>query len=105
MEGDHDELLADVLVAAVEFQDRQVRRVGPDDPESLRATLFLAHAMAAANQYEGQRNVALVLVDDARDGLEDWAARSPETVTPMDLLVCEILHHWVLDRLGEDPTY
>ncbi|MDQ0779349.1 hypothetical protein QF026_007815 [Streptomyces aurantiacus] len=105
LEGDHDELLAELLVAAVDFQGRQVARYGPDAPETLRATLGLAHAMAAADQYEGQRDDALVLAQDAREGLDDWAVRSPETIGARDQEVARILHHWILDLLGEDPTY
>ncbi|UUU33116.1 hypothetical protein JIX56_26400 [Streptomyces sp. CA-210063] len=105
LEGDHDELLSELLVAAVEFQERQVALHGPDAPETLRATLCLAHGLAAANQYEGQRDDALVLAQDAREGIDDWAVRSPETVGPRDQEVARILHHWILDRLGEDPTH
>ncbi|MFJ8629997.1 hypothetical protein [Streptomyces sp. NPDC093568] len=105
LEGDHDELLAELLVAAVEFQERQVERHGPDAPETLRATLGLAHAMAAANQYEGQRGDALVLAQDARDGIDDWAVRSPDAVDARDQEVARTLHHWILDGLGEDPAY
>ncbi|KIF67135.1 hypothetical protein HY68_36110 [Streptomyces sp. AcH 505] len=105
LDDDHAELLSELLVAAVEFQERQVARYGPDAPESARATLSLAHAMAAANQYEGQRDDALHLVRDAREGIDDWAARSPGTVTARDQEVARTLHHWILDTLGEEPTY
>ncbi|MFH8468149.1 hypothetical protein [Streptomyces sp. NPDC017991] len=105
LEGDHDELLSDLLVAAVDFQERQVARHGPDAPETLRATLSLAHAMAAANQYEGQRDHALILAQDAREGIDDLAVRSPETVGARDQEVARTLQHWILDLLGEDPTH
>jgi tetratricopeptide (TPR) repeat protein len=105
LEGDHDELLSELLLVAVEFQERQVARHGPDAPGTLRATLALAHAMAAADQYEGQRDDALILAQDAREGIDDWAVRSPETVGAGDQEVARTLHHWILDRLGEDPTH
>ncbi|MFJ8934389.1 tetratricopeptide repeat protein [Streptomyces sp. NPDC102365] len=105
LEGDHDELLSDLLVDAVDLQERQVARHGPDAPETVRATLSLAHAMAAANQYEGQRDYALVLAQDAREGIDDLAVRSPEIVGARDQEVARTLHHWILDLLGEDPTH
>ncbi|MGW3420924.1 hypothetical protein [Streptomyces phaeochromogenes] len=105
LEGDHDELLSELLVAAVDFKERQVVRHGPDAPETLRATLGFAHAMAAANQYEGQRDDALILAQDAREGIDELAVRSPETVGARDQEVARALHHWILDTLGEDPTH
>lgn len=105
LDGDHTELLSELLVAAIDFQERQVDLHGPDSPEAARATLSLAHALAAADQYEGQRDEALLLAQDAREGIDDWAARSPDAVTARDQEVARSLHHWILGTRGEEPTY
>jgi hypothetical protein len=104
LEGDHAELLADLVVAAVALEDQESAH-GPDDPRALRAKVLLAHAMAAADQLDGQIEIAQVIVVDSRDGLEEAAARRPDDVDQADLEVARIVHHWILELVGEDPDY
>ncbi|MGW6442338.1 TIR domain-containing protein [Lentzea sp. NPDC055074] len=104
LEGDHTELLADLIEAAVALEDQESAH-GADDPRALRAKVLLAHAMAAADQLDGQIETARVIVEDSRDGLEEVGARRPDDVDPADLEVAKIVHHWILDLMGEEPDY
>lgn len=100
LEGDHTERLADAVSMAVELQERETQAFGPDHPRALMSTVLLAHALAAANQMDGQIETTRALVEDARDGLLET-----EGVNATDRAIAETVHHWVLDQLGEDPTY
>lgn len=100
LEGEHTEQLADAVTMAVELQERETQVFGPDHPRALIATVLLAHALAAADQLDGQLETARVLVEDARDGLSEV-----DGANPTDRTIAKLVHHWVLDRLGEDPTY
>lgn len=100
LEGDHAERLAEALSLAVELQERETQAFGPDHPRALMSTVLLAHALAAADQMDGQLEAARVLVEDARDGLLEI-----EEANATDRAIAETVHHWVLDQLGEDPTY
>ena len=100
MDGEHAELLAEAVTMAVELQERETRAFGPDDLRALMSTVLLAHALAAADQLDGQIQTARVLVEDARDGLAE-----ADGGNPTDLAIAQAVHHWVLDLLGEDPTY
>jgi hypothetical protein len=104
LDGEHTELLADIVGLAVDLEAREEVH-GPGDPRALRAKILLTHALAAANQYEGQIDVALVIVADSRDGLEEAAARAPQTIEPHDLAIAESVHHWILELQGEEPDY
>jgi TIR domain-containing protein/tetratricopeptide repeat protein len=104
LDGDHAEMLADAVSLAAQLDDQETIH-GPDDPRALRAKVLLAHALAAADQMDGQIEVARVIVEDSRDGLEEAAARRPDTVEPTDLDVAEAVHHWVLELMGEHPDY
>jgi hypothetical protein len=105
LEGDHTELLSDLVVAAVANQDRCVAAFGPDDARTLMSNVLLAHALAAADQLDGQAQDALVIIVDARDGLADLAARSPETVSATDLAVAKAVHEWIVRLTGEEPRW
>jgi hypothetical protein len=105
LDGDHAELFGEVVPLAVRLQDRETVAFGPDHPRAMRATVLLAHALAAADQLDGQLEHARILVEDAREGLADWAARAPHEVEPADLEIAETVHHWILGLLGEDPEY
>ena len=100
LDGEHTDLLADTLAMAVELQERQTEAFGPDDPRALMSTVLLAHALAAADQMDGQIETARVLVEDAREGLAEESG-----VSSTDMTIAMAVHHWVLDLLGEDPTY
>jgi len=104
LDGEQAELLAKIVALAVEFEGQEASH-GPDDPRALRAKILLTHALAAADQYDGQIDVALVIVADSRDGLEEAAARAPHTIEPYDLTIAESIHRWILQLQGEDPTY
>lgn len=104
LDGEHAERLADIVALAAQFEDQEAA-YGPDDPRSFRAKIVLTHALAAADQYDGQLENALVIVIDSRDGLEEAAARSPQTVEPYDLPIAETIHHWILTLTGEDVSY
>ena len=104
LDGEHAERLADIITQAVRFEDQEAA-YGPDDPRALRAKIVLTHALAAADQYDGQIEDALAIVIDSRDGLEEAAARSPQTVEPYDLPIAEVIHHWILALKGEDASY
>ncbi|MBP2327223.1 tetratricopeptide (TPR) repeat protein [Kibdelosporangium banguiense] len=105
LDGDQADLLSEIIVMAVEWQDAQVARYGPDDPHALRASMVLAHALAAADQYDGQIEDALTIIQESRDGLAEAAARTPDTVEPYDLEIAEILHHWMVRLAGQEPRY
>jgi hypothetical protein len=105
LEGDHTDLLADLVVLAVTLQERETAAYGPDDPRALLATILLARAMAAADQLPLEVNDVLEMVEVSRDGLEEHAARSPGSVAPVALEIARITHHWVLERMGRDPDY
>lgn len=104
LEGDHAELLADLVTTAVELEGQESAH-GEDDPRALRAKVLLAHALAAADQLDGQIEAARVIVEDSRDGLEEVAARQPDVVDQADLDVARIVHHWILEQLGEYPDH
>jgi hypothetical protein len=104
LDGEHAERLADIVVQAVRFEDQEAAH-GPDDPRALRAKIVLTHALAAADQYDGQVEDALAIVIDSRDGLEEATARRPHTVEPYDLSIAETIHHWILTLSGDDATY
>lgn len=104
LDGEHAERLADIVMQAVRFEDQEVA-YGPDDPRALRAKIVLTHALAAADQYDGQVEDALAIVIDSRDGLEEATARSPQTVEPYDLPIAETIHHWIITLMGGDASY
>lgn len=104
LDDEHADVLAEILRLAVEYQEQEAPH-GPADPRALRAKILLSHAMAAADQYEGQLDVALIIATDSRDGLEEAAARTPGAVEPYDLAIAESIHHWILEQQDEEPTY
>jgi TIR domain/Tetratricopeptide repeat len=104
LDGEHAGELAELVALAVEFEQHEAAH-GPDDPRALRAKILLAHALGAADQLDGQIDVALAIVTDSRDGLEEAAARRPHTVEPYDLPNAEAIHHWILGLTGQDPSY
>jgi hypothetical protein len=85
----------------VRFEDQEEVH-GPDDPRALRAKIVLTHALAAADQFDGQIEDALAIVIDSREGLEEAAARAPETIEPYDLPIAVTIQQWIrtLDELG-----
>jgi hypothetical protein len=101
LDGEHAEWLADLVGLAVRFESQEEVH-GPDDPRALRAKILLTHALAAADQFDGQLEDALAIVIDSRDGLEEATARAPETVEPCDLPIAEMIQHWIrtLDEVG-----
>ncbi|MGK3201420.1 tetratricopeptide repeat protein [Amycolatopsis sp. MEPSY49] len=104
LDGEHAEWLADIVALAVRFEG-QAAAHGPADPLALRAKIVLAHALAAADQYDGQIEIALTIAEDSRDGLEEAASRIPDGVGPDDLRIAEMIHHWILALQGEEPSY
>ncbi len=104
LDGEHAEKLAEIVTLAVRFEDQEAVH-GPDDPRALRAKIVLTHALAAADQYDGQIEVALLIAEDSRDGLEEAAARTPGAVDPDDLRIAEAIHHWILALQGEEASY
>ncbi|MFC9031391.1 hypothetical protein [Streptomyces arboris] len=103
LEGDHVGLLAEALERAVALQAEETSSHGPDHPRALLATCLLAHALAAADQLDGQLEAAQVLIDDAHDGLVELAV-SPGAVDPDALRIAEALHRWIHGRIedGDD---
>ncbi|MCX4825048.1 hypothetical protein OG883_35355 [Streptomyces sp. NBC_01142] len=104
LEGDHTDLLADVVQLALEFHRRTTVEVGPDHPRAMLATCLTAHALAAADQLdgeEGQMEVARVLLEDSLEGFADLAESAPGTIGDGEVLVAETLHSWVINRLEE----
>jgi hypothetical protein len=104
LDGEHADLLVEIVELAAAFADQEAAH-GPADPRALRAKVLLAHALAAADQIDGQVDDALIIVVDSRDGLEEAAARTPDRVRSYDLAVAESIHHWILELRNEDPTY
>ena len=104
LDGEHAELFAEVVAMAVGHESQQAVH-GPASPEALRAKVLLCHALGAADQFDGQVEVALEVAIDSRDGLAEAAAREPGSVDVVDLAVAEAVHHWLLHLLGEEPTY
>ncbi|WP_410667628.1 tetratricopeptide repeat protein [Amycolatopsis sp. cmx-4-68] len=104
LDGEHAEQLADLVELAVAFEDQEATH-GPEHPRALRAKVLLTHALAAADQYDGQIEDALVVAEDSRDGLEEAAARTPGAVEPHDLVIAEAIHHWILSLTGEEASY
>ncbi|RSM77839.1 hypothetical protein DL991_18735 [Amycolatopsis sp. WAC 01375] len=102
LEGDHAELLAELVTRALELEDQE-SVPGPDDPRALKAKVLLAHVLGAADQLDGQVEVARVIAEDSRDGLLETAARRPESVEPTDLEAAEIVCEWLMELIGEDP--
>jgi len=105
LDGEQADLLAEIVALAAEFEQHQEASHDPDDPRALRAKVLLAHALAAADQLDGQLDAALAIVADSRDGLEEAAAQHPHTIEPYDLTNAETIHHWILGLKGEDPYY
>lgn len=101
LEGDHAELLASLVTRAVRLEDQE-SAFGPDDTRALRAKVLLAHVLAAADQLDGQVDVARVIAEDSRGGLVETAARWPERVEQADLDVAEIVCKWLVGLIGED---
>ncbi|NUT97761.1 MAG: toll/interleukin-1 receptor domain-containing protein [Saccharothrix sp.] len=100
-----DDVVVEVLDLAVAFADRESAH-GPADPRALRANVVLAHALGAAGEVVGdQLEAAVAIVEDARDGLAEAAARTPLAVEPFDLDIAEVVHHWLLGLAGEQPRY
>lgn len=101
LDGEHAEWLADLVALAVRFEDQEEVH-GPDDPRALRAKIVLTHALAAADQFDGQIEDALAIVMDSREGLEEAAARAPETIEPYDLPIAVTIQQWIrtLDEVG-----
>jgi hypothetical protein len=79
----------------VDLQGTRTDEHGPDDPRALVVTLALGCALAAARQFKGQEDMALVLIADVREGLMD--AYTAGTVPPEILGQAESIHQWVLD--------
>lgn len=104
LDGEHAEKLADIVSLAVRFEDQEAVH-GPDDPRALRAKIVLTHALAAADQYDGQIEGALAIVIDSRDGIEEAAARTPDVVEPYDLPIAQMIHHWILELQGKEASY
>ena len=65
------DLFAEIVALAAEFEDHEATH-GPDDPHALRAKILLGHALAAADQIDGQLEAALAIVSDSRNG---WLGR------------------------------
>ncbi|MEV0663676.1 hypothetical protein ACIBI3_20860 [Actinomadura luteofluorescens] len=102
LDGDHAEKLAGLLTLTVDLQELETSRHGPDDPRALLATCFLAHALALADQFDGQLETAVPLAEESWEGLLELADRGPGTLGPKDLEVAEALRRWILSRLEED---
>ena len=98
--GDHVDLLVTALERAVALQETETANHGPDHPRAMLATCLLAHALAAADQLDGQLEAAQVLIDDAHDGLVELAAGPPGAVDPDSVRIAEALHQWI-QGLGE----
>ncbi|MBK3644589.1 hypothetical protein [Streptomyces sp. MBT33] len=105
LDEDHVDLLAEALERAVALQEEETTSHGPDHPRALLATCLLAHALAAADQLDGQLEAAQVLIDDAHDGLVELAM-SPGAVDPDAVRISEALHGWIHGRIedGDDES-
>ncbi|MEV0456738.1 tetratricopeptide repeat protein [Catellatospora methionotrophica] len=96
LDGEHASAEADLLLAAIHLQERQVVAYGPDDPRTMVATAVLAYAMALADQLDGQLHAAQALADDAADGLAEVSPHSPQAA------MAELVRSWISARLEED---
>jgi tetratricopeptide (TPR) repeat protein len=58
------------LQLAIRVYDERLATYGPDDPATMIAVCYLAHAQAVLDQFDDQIEQAWVLIDDATAGLE-----------------------------------
>jgi Tetratricopeptide repeat len=74
----------ELLDLAIQVYDARLAAHGPDDPKTMAAVCYLAHAHAALGQMDRQVEEAWTLIDDAAEGLEsilgtdDPAARTAD---------------------------
>ncbi|MEV6443023.1 toll/interleukin-1 receptor domain-containing protein [Amycolatopsis sp. NPDC051716] len=104
LDGEHAESLSELISSAVQFEEGE-SGYGPEHPRALRAKLLLVHALAAADQFDGQVESALPIITDSRDGLEEAYARDRSSVQPDELVIARELHHWILRLLAQEPAY
>lgn len=102
--GDHTDQLAELVALAVTFEEQEAVH-GPDHPRALRAKIMLAHALAAADQLDGQIEGALVIAEDSRTGIEEAAARTTGVVQPADFEIAEMIHQWILTLKNAGEAY
>ncbi|MBB5917506.1 hypothetical protein BJY24_006418 [Nocardia transvalensis] len=99
LDGDHVDKQIDLIQTATALQQNRVEEYGPDDPRTMVATSYVAYALAFADQFTGQLEVAAVLARDAYEGLDDAAADDPSRLGPHDVRVAELILRWIEDRL------
>lgn len=102
LDGEYSQLSVDLLLAAIDLQETLTSEHGPDHPRAMVGTLALGLALATANQMDGQRETALVIVADAYEGLRDAYAEG--TARPEILGLAESIHNWVLHLTGQDSV-
>jgi hypothetical protein len=102
LEGDHVDAQIDAQQRAIELQEHRVQTLGPDHPQTMIATCYLAHSLAVADHIggeSGQLASASVLAKDACDGLADAAEESSEGIGGSDVETAELVNQWILAML------
>jgi hypothetical protein len=84
-----DELI-DLHQLALEVWEARLAAAGPDDPDTMLAVCYLAHAHAALNQFDRQVDDAWVLINDSLEGLaQELGSEAYPT------RVAQRLHDWI----------
>lgn len=99
LNGDHVDAEIDLQQLAIDWQQDCTDRFGPDHPNSLMATCYLAYSLAGADHLDGQVGWALEELEQTWPAIAD-AAEAGE-VTADDLEIATILRDWVRELAGD----
>lgn len=104
LEGDHVDVEIDAQLRAIELQEHRVQTLGPDHPQTMIATCYLAHTLAVASHIggeSGQLASASVLAKDAYDGLADAAEEATAGIGCHNVETAELVHQWISAMLEQ----
>jgi len=101
LDGDLVDQQVDLVLDATALQEDRTERLGPDDPRTMAATSYLAYALAFADHIDGQIESALVLAQDAYEGLDDAAAEGNPLLGPYDVQIATLILAWINEILDQ----
>jgi hypothetical protein len=104
LDGDHVDAEVELLLIAVDHQQRCVDAYGDEDPRKLRADVYLAYALALADHLDGQVESAGPLVEGAWEGLTDAADEGHAEVGEYDVQIALWVRDWIRELIdyGDD---
>ncbi|MGI8335210.1 hypothetical protein ACRYCC_35120 [Actinomadura scrupuli] len=99
LDGDHVDPEAELLLIAIDHQQRCVDAYGDEDPRKLRADVYLAYALALADQLDGQVESAGLLIEGAWEGLTDAAEEGHPEVGEYDVGIALWVWNWIRELI------